>query len=96
MKVTAYRHVWSTNITYIRTGKGFMYLYAILDVYSRYVVDWGLYSTMEASTALEVLHAAVELYRESRSVNSDKGSQYTCQQWLDALKALDIKTSMDG
>jgi len=88
--------VWSTDITYIPMRKGFMYLYAIIDVYSRYIVGWGLYSTLEASNAIEVLQRAVETYGVPEIINSDQGSQYTCPRWLDACKSLGITVSMDG
>lgn len=52
--------VWSTDITYIPMPKGYLYLYAIIDVYSRYIVGWGLYSTLEAGNAIEVLNRAIE------------------------------------
>lgn len=49
-------HVWSTDISYIAMEHGFMYLYAIIDVYSRCIVGWGLYNTLDASNAVEVLN----------------------------------------
>lgn len=53
-------HVWSTDISYIAMEHGFMYLYAIMDVYSRCIVGWGLYNTLDASNAIEVLERAIE------------------------------------
>lgn len=58
--------------------KGFLYLYAIIDVYCRYIVGWGLYSTLEASNAIEVQNRAIEEHGKPEMVNSDQVSQYTC------------------
>lgn len=66
--------VWSTDITYIPMLKEFLYLYAIIDVYSRYIVGWGLFSTLEAGNAIEVLNRAVEEHGKSETINSDQGS----------------------
>lgn len=88
--------VWSTDITYIPMPKGYLYLYAIIDVYSRYIVGWGLYSTLEASNAIEVLNRAIEEHGKPEIVNSDQGSQYTCQKWTDTLEEKEIAISMDG
>lgn len=89
-------HVWSTDITYVPMAKGFMYLYAIIDVYSRLVVAWGLFNTLEAANAIEVLERAITDYGPPEIINSDQGSQYTCEDWIETCKAHDIKVSMDG
>lgn len=88
--------VWSTDISYIPMEKGFMYLYAIIDVYSRYVVSWGLYSTLESANAIEVLERGVRRHGVPEILNSDQGSQYTCKEWVESLKKHGIKISMDG
>lgn len=76
--------------------KGFLYLYAIIDVYSRYIVGWGLYSTLESCNAIEVLDAAVARHGKPEIINSDQGSQYTCAEWIETLKRHSIQISMDG
>lgn len=96
MNITRRNRVWSTDITYIPMHKGFLYLYAIIDVYSRYIVGWGLYSTLESSNAIEVLDKAVAQHGKPEIINSDQGSQYTCHEWVERLKALGIRISMDG
>ena len=96
MKITRRNQVWSTDITYIPMHRGFLYLYAIIDVYSRYIVGWGLYSTLESSNALEVLDNAIALHGKPEIINSDQGSQYTCSEWVEALKKHGISISMDG
>lgn len=60
---------------------GFMYLYAIIDVYSRHIVGWGLYNTLDASNAIEVLERAVAAHGTPEIINSDQGVQYTCEEW---------------
>lgn len=75
---------------------GFMYLIAIIDVYSRGIMAWGLYNTMEKENCAEVLDMAVAAHGAPEIINSDQGSQYTCPLWLDTCKEYDIKISMDG
>lgn len=96
MKITRRNQVWSTDITYIPMRKGFLYLYAIMDVYSRYIVGWGLYSTLESCNAIEVLENAVSRHGAPEIINSDQGSQYTCSEWIEALKKHGVQISMDG
>ena len=88
--------VWSTDISYIPMGKGFLYLYAIIDVYSRYVVSWGLYSTLESANAIDVLERGIRQHGIPEILNSDQGSQYTCKEWVDTLHKYGITISMDG
>ena len=96
MKITRRNQVWSTDITYIPMHKGFLYLYAIIDVYSRYIVGWGLYSTLESENAIEVLKRAIARHGAPEIINSDQGSQYTCKEWVETLKGYKIQISMDG
>ena len=96
LSINRRNQVWSTDITYIPMRRGFMYLYAIIDVYSRYVVAWGLYITLEAENAIEVLERAVERYGAPEIINSDQGSQYTCEAWIRACNHYNIAVSMDG
>ena len=88
--------VWAIDITYIPMAKGFMYLTAIIDVYSRYVVGWGLSNTLNASVSIEVLKTAILDHGKPEIVNSDQGSQFTCEQWISLLKDSEIRISMDG
>jgi transposase IS3/IS911 family protein len=96
MNVTRPNQVWSTDITYISMPCGHAYLYAIIDVYSRLIVGWGLYTTLEAKNAVEVLEKAIEQYGKPQIINSDQGSQYTCPKWIETLKEFEIQISMDG
>jgi len=88
--------VWSTDITYIPMRKGFMYLYAIIDVYSRCIMAWGLYNTLESENAIEVLERAIGMHGAPEIINSDQGSQYTSEKWIEACNSYSIKISMDG
>lgn len=88
--------VWAIDITYIPMKGGFMYLTVILDVYSRFVVGWGISNTLEAAASLEVLKTAIQQYGKPEIINSDQGSQFTCKEWIDFLTEQSIKISMDG
>ncbi len=87
--------VWSTDISYIPMKNGFMYLYAVIDVYSRFIVGW-LSNTLSATNCYELLEECIQLYGSPEIVNSDQGSQYTTKRWEDLLTSHDIKISMDG
>ena len=76
--------------------KGFMYLTAIIDVYSRYILGWGLSNTLDADASLQVLKAAVVDHGKPEIVNSDQGSQFTCKEYVQYLKDESINISMDG
>ncbi|MGD2035615.1 MAG: IS3 family transposase [Bacteroidales bacterium] len=88
--------VWAIDITYIPMKSGFMYLTAIIDVYSRYIVGWGISNTLEAEASLNVLKQAIKEYGRPEIINSDQGSQFTCEDWVEYLKEEEIKISMDG
>ena len=88
--------VWAIDITYIPMKNGFLYLTAIIDVYSRYIVGWGLSNTLEAEASLAVLKQAIRDHGKPEIINSDQGSQFTCEQWIAYLNEQDIRISMDG
>jgi len=87
--------VWSTDITYIRIGNGFMYLAAIIDWYSRYVLNWELSNSLEANFCVTLLQDTLER-TQPEIFNTDQGSQFTCDQFLNVLRNADVKISMDG
>jgi putative transposase len=87
--------VWSTDITYVPLPSGFMYLAAILDWYSRYVITWRLSNTLEGSFCLEMLDEALSRGRPE-VFNTDQGVQFTAQAWTDRLEAAGVAVSMDG
>lgn len=88
--------VWAIDLTYIPMRNGFMYLTAIIDVYSRFIVGWQVSNSLDKETQTEVLKAAVARYGAPQIINSDQGSQYTCSHWIETVKRLGIKVSMDG
>lgn len=94
---TRANQVWSTDITYIPMKHGFMYLTAVMDVYSRKILSWSISNTMEAEWCVQVLKDAVEKHGKPDIVNSDQGSQYTSKEWSQYVEEdLKIKISMDG
>ena len=88
--------VWSTDITYIKLEKGFVYLAAIIDWHSKKILSWRLSNTMDISLVTTVLNEALGLYPKPEIFNTDQGSQYTAKAHVDILKRHDIKISMDG
>lgn len=87
--------VWSTDITYIRMAQGFLYLVAVMDWFSRFVLSWSLSLTLEVDFCLEALQRA--LRRAQPDIfNSDQGSQFTSQAFTGQLNAKGIAISMDG
>ncbi len=88
--------VWAIDITYIPMEKGFMYLTAIIDVYSRYIVGWDVFNSLDAENSLSVLKAAISRYGKPEIINSDQGSQFTCALWTEYVEKENIRVSMDG
>jgi putative transposase len=87
--------VWSTDITYVPLASGFMYLAAIIDWFSRYVVAWRLSNTLDGSFCLEMLDEALRRGRPE-VFNTDQGVQFTAQAWTGRLEAAGVAVSMDG
>ena len=97
IKIDKPNQVWSLDITYIPMMKGFMYLFAIMDVYSRYIVGWSLSNTMEAEWVVKTLSKAIHKHGKPEIINSDQGSQFTSDEYIDYIKSLrTVKISMDG
>jgi putative transposase len=88
--------VWSADITYLPMAHGFLYLVAILDVFSRKVLAWRLSNTMTADFCVEALEEAIAKFGAPEIFNTDQGSQFTCEDWSDVLKKAGIAISMDG
>lgn len=87
---------WAIDISYIPMKKGFMYLTAIIDLYSRYIVGWQVSNSMEKETQTALLESAIKEYGKPEIINSDQGSQYTCEHWTSFVAEKKIKISMDG
>ena len=88
--------VWATDITYIRLQGGFVYLAAIIDLYSRKVLSWALSNTLDVQFCLDALEDALMNYGKPEIFNSDQGSQFTSKKFTDILKEHEILISMDG
>ena len=89
--------VWSIDITYIPMPKGFMYLTAIMDVHSRYILGWSISNSMDAEWVRNVVQEAVEVHGPPEIINSDQGTQFTSDCYVDYIKSLKtVKISMDG
>ncbi len=96
LKVERPNQVWATDITYIPMRKGFMYLVAIIDLHSRYVLNWSVSNTMDAQWCKETLEEAIMLHGKPEIVNTDQGSQFTSEVFTRFVLSNNIKLSMDG
>jgi putative transposase len=96
LQITHANQVWCTDITYIPMARGFMYLTAIIDVYSRKIMGWGISNSLEARWCKQVLEDAIKRHGKPEIVNSDQGSQYTSAVWTQFLDKQGILISMDG
>lgn len=95
VKISRPNQVWATDITYIRLRHGWMYLVAILDWFSQYIVSWAISTTLDVHFCLDALEIA--LTKGTPEIfNSDQGSQFTSKAFTDLLKAQRIRISMDG
>jgi len=95
LRIERPNQVWSADITYIRLRQGFVYLLAVLDWFSRYVVSWSLSTTLEAWFCVQALRTALRTARPA-IFNTDQGSQFTGGEWLGALTQAGVSISMDG
>ncbi|WP_227411592.1 IS3 family transposase [Cruoricaptor ignavus] len=96
LKIERPNQVWQIDISYIPMKRGFMYLTAIIDVYSRYIVGWQLSNTLEMETQTSAMNEAIKKYGKPEIVNSDQGSQYTSNHWIESMETHGVKISMDG
>jgi len=88
--------VWSTDITYIRLERGFVYLSAVIDWYSRKVLAWRISNTLDSSFCVECLEAALQKYGTPEIFNTDQGCQFTSEAFTSVLIAQGVAISMDG
>ena len=95
VKIERPDHVWSTDITYIRAGNGFVYLTAVIDWFSRYVLSWRLSNSLDNTFCIEALEEALSI-SQPEIFNTDQGSQYTAVNFLKPLIDRDISISMDS
>jgi putative transposase len=94
--ITKVNQVWATDITYIPMAKGFMYLTAVIDLYSRKVLSWSVSNTMTAEWCVKVVEQAIAEHGKPEIFNTDQGVQYTSEIFTKMLKNNNIKISMDG
>lgn len=88
--------VWAIDITYVPMRRGFMYLCALIDLHSRFVVGWGVSNTMTAEWCTEIVQQAIATHGKPEMINSDQGSQFTSDVYTSLLKDKGIQISMDG
>ena len=89
-------HVWATDITYTPMAKGFMYLVAIIDWYSRRVLSWRVSNTMDTGFCIEALEEALQRFGAPQIFNTDQGAQFTSEDFTGVLKDHGVEISMDG
>ncbi len=87
--------VWSTDITYIKISSGFVYLVAIIDIYSRFVLSWKISNTLDKSFCLDMLEHSLT-WGCPNILNTDQGCQFTSVAWISMVEGAGIKVSMDG
>ena len=95
MKITRPNQVWAADITYIPMARGFLYLVAIIDWYSRYVLSWRLSNTLDAGFCVEALEEALKKGKPD-IFNTDQGAQFTSEEFTGLLEEHGVKVSMDG
>jgi putative transposase len=97
ISITHCDQVWSTDITYVRLKQGFVYLMAIIDWHSRFVLDWQLSTHLEADFCVELLERTLASSTSGCGIfNTDQGAQFTSNDFIEVLKTHDIQVSMDG
>jgi putative transposase len=96
MDVDRPNHVWSTDITYIRLARGFVYLVAVIDWYSRKVLAWRVSNTLDSGFCVDCLEQALRTHGYPEIFNSDQGCQFTSDAFTGVLKRHGIAISMDG
>ena len=95
LEITGPNQVWTTDITYIRLSHGFVYLTAVLDWYSRYVIAWELSTTLDTEFCVHCVEEALRVDCPA-VMNSDQGSQYTSKEYIETLERHQIQISMDS
>jgi putative transposase len=96
LRIDRPNHVWCADITYIPMRRGFLYLVAIMDWFTRKVLSWRLSNTMEADFCVEALNEAIHRFGAPEIMNTDQGSQFTSFAWTDTLRRAGSRISMDG
>lgn len=95
LEINTKNQVWGTDITYIPVNKGYVYLVAFIDLYSRFVLSWSLSNSLESEFCLEALKMALK-YGRPEIINSDQGVQYTSHAYVDLVQSSGVRISMSG
>lgn len=96
LQVNEVNQVWAADITYVGLRRGYMYLFAIIDLHSRYIIEWDISNSMTAKWCASIVLKALEYHPSPEIFNTDQGTQFTSQIWEEILKDSGIKISMDG
>ena len=96
LRVDRPNQVWCADITYLPMRRGFLYLVAIMDWHTRKVLAWRISNTLEADFCVEALNEAIHKFGPPEIMNTDQGSQFTSFAWIDRLKRIGARISMDG
>lgn len=96
LKINNKNQVWQVDITYIRVQKGFMYLFAVIDVYSRKILSWRLNNSMDSEFCITATSEAISQFGKPHIINSDQGSQFTGNDWKKLLQDSGVSISMNG
>ena len=82
LKITKPNQVWATDITYIKIPGGFVYLTALIDLFSKFIVSWQLSISMNTQFCLDILDQGIKDHKKPEIINTDQGSQYTSHDWV--------------
>ena len=96
MPINVVNQVWSADITYVRLSKGFAYLVAIIDWFSRFILSWRVSNSLQQDFCLDALDDALNKYKKPNIFNTDQGSQFTSLDWTSKLIEHEVRISMDG
>ncbi len=96
LEISFPNHVWGTDITYIPIEDGYIYLTAVLDIFSRYVISWTFSDSLESDFCIQAVENALKNEQKPKILNSDQGVQYTSKGYTGLLKENDITISMSG
>lgn len=96
LSIERVNQVWSTDITYIPMEKGFMYLCGVIDWHSRYLLSWTLSNTLTTDFCIEAIEDAIGMHGKPEIINTDQGSQFTSDQFIESIMSKGIRLSMDG
>ena len=96
LKIERKNQVWATDITYVPMKKGFMFMMAVIDVKTRFILNWSISNTMDADWCTRVLKETIEIHGCPEIFNTDQGSQFTSHEFTRVLAGHNIQISMDG